>query len=280
MRLATIRYEGRTWAARIEGEKALLYDARDVGELLRSGEVMGGLSGQEEVALSEVSFAPVVLRPGKIICLGHNYLSHVREMGREVPKYPTLFCKWPEALIGANDDIELPPESEKPDWEVELAFVIGKQVRRVPKKDALDAIWGYTICNDISMRDWQSRTLQWLQGKTWEHSTPLGPVLVSGDEIEDARSLIVRCEVDGELMQEANTSDLIFDPATIVSYVSTFCTLEPGDVISTGTPGGVGDARKPPIYLVPGQTVRTSIEGIGECANRCVAEKLQGGKSA
>jgi acylpyruvate hydrolase len=273
MRLATIRTAAGTRAARVEGDRVVELVAPHVGVLLAAGDddpVVGREAAEH--AWDDVDFAPVVPRPGKIICLGLNYRSHILEMGRELPEHPTLFAKYAESLVGARDPIVLPPEVHEPDWEAELAIVIGRFVRRATPETALDAIAGYTICNDVSMRDWQYRTQQWLQGKTWDCSTPLGPVLVTPDEIDHARDLRIRCELDGTVMQEATTADLVHGPAAIVSYISTILTLKPGDVISTGTTAGVGHARKPPVYLRPGQVLRTSIEGIGELVNPCVAE--------
>jgi len=196
-------------------------------------------------------------------------------MGRELPEHPTLFAKYPSALTGPTDPIPLPPESFAVDWEAELAMVVGAAVRRVSPQDAGRAIAGYTIANDVSMRDWQNRTLQWLQGKTFEASTPLGPALVTPDELPGdpaAPDLEIRAELDGMVMQLARTGDLLFGPAQAIAYISTFMTLVPGDVILTGTPAGVGAGREPPIYLQPGQVVRVHIEGIGELVNRCEAE--------
>ena len=271
MRFATIRTGEGSRAVRLDGERAVELAFDDVGALLASGDLSRAPVTGREHALDSLDYAPLVLQPGKIICLGLNYRAHVLETVRELPAYPTLFAKYADALIGARDAIDLPAEVERPDWEVELAFVIGRTVRRARGDDALAAIAGYTICNDVSMRDWQYRTLQWLQGKTWERSTPLGPALVTPDEVDHARDLRVRCEVDGEVMQDARTSDLLFGPAAIVEYVSTIVTLRPGDVVSTGTPGGIGDARDPKVSLRPGQVVRTSIEGLGEQVNRCAA---------
>ena len=166
----------------------------------------------------------------------------------------------------------LPRVSSQVDWEVELAVVIGSPARHVSIDEAPRAIAGYSVLNDVSMRDWQNRTLQWLQGKTFESSTPLGPELVTLDELANAESLELTCEVDGEQMQQAMTSDLVFGPAALVSYMSDIFTLMPGDVIATGTPGGVGHARHPPRYLQDGSVVVTRIDGVGECRNRCVAE--------
>jgi acylpyruvate hydrolase len=277
MRWATIRTDHGTRAARVEGARVVELDHADVGALLAAGpDALGravGATGPEHDLAAAVDLAPVVSDPGKMICLGLNYESHIRETGREPPAFPTLFAKFTDALIGARDPIVLPSVSQCVDWEVELAFVIGRPVRHASPEEAAAAIAGFTICNDISVRDWQRRTLQWLQGKTFERSTPLGPVLVTPDELGGvAPDLLVRCEVDGVTRQEARTGDLVFGPADIVAYVSTILTLRPGDVISTGTPAGVGDGMDPPVYLAAGQTVRTSIEGIGELVNVCVQE--------
>jgi acylpyruvate hydrolase len=272
VKLATIRTgENQTRAVRVDGDRAVELDFDDVGTLLASGTspASAPVTGREHAA-GELDVAPLVPRPGKIICLGLNYRAHILETGRELPAHPTLFAKYADALIGARDPIELPPEVERADWEVELAFVIGRTVRRARGDDAREAIAGYTICNDVSMRDWQYRTLQWLQGKTWERSTPLGPFLVTPDEVDDARDLRVCCDVDGRVMQDARTRDLLFQPTEIVEYLSTIVTLRPGDVVSTGTPGGVGEARDPKISLRPGQVVRCAIDGLGEQSNRCI----------
>lgn len=214
--------------------------------------------------------APVVPRPGKIVCVGLNYRTHITEMGRELPEHPTLFAKYPEALIGPRDDLRLPAESDRVDWEGELAVVIGRRVRRATDEEASAAIAGYSVLNDVTMRDYQYRTPQWLQGKTWESSTPFGPVLATAEEIPAGALLTTR--VDGEEVQRAAIDDLVFGPAELVCYISTIVTLEPGDVIATGTPGGVGHARRPGRYLAAGQTLSTSVDGIGELCNVVVAE--------
>ena len=274
MRLATIRTATSTAAVRVVGEEAIEIGALDVGTLL----VDPGWRARAEAAsghrheVSALDVAPLIPRPEKIICVGLNYKNHILEMGRELPEHPTLFAKFPSALIGARDDIVLPRVSSQVDWEVELAVVIGAPARHVSIDEAPRSIAGYSVLNDVSVRDWQNRTLQWLQGKTFESSTPLGPELVTLDELADAESLELTCEVDGELMQQAMTSDLVFGPAALVSYMSDIFTLMPGDVIATGTPGGVGHARHPPRYLQDGSVVVTRIDGVGECRNRCVAE--------
>jgi len=277
MRLVTFRTDRGTRAGRVEGDDVVGLGFDDVGALLASDDWESRAARADSGPvhrLESLDLAPIVTRPSKVICLGLNYRAHIEETVREVPEYPTLFAKFADALIGAHDDIVLPSAADQPDWEVELAFVIGRRVRHATREEALHAIAGYTICNDITMRDWQRRTLQWLQGKTWECSTPVGPVLVTPDEIDHAADLALRCEVDGEVMQEARTSDMVFEPADIVAYVSTIITLRPGDLISTGTPGGIGGARTPPVFLRAGQTVRTTIEGIGEMVNRCVPEPM------
>jgi acylpyruvate hydrolase len=275
MRLATIRTEYGTTAARLDGDVLVPLDAADVGEMLASGDEGPGRQreGAALVPVAEADFAPVVPRPGKVICVGLNYREHILETGRELPAYPTLFAKFADTLTGARDDLVLPSVSEKIDWEVELGVIIGRPVYRATAAEAAAAIAGYTVVNDVSMRDWQSRTLQWLQGKMFERSTPVGPYLVTAGEAGDAADLEVRCEVDGVVMQQSRTSDLLFGPADIVAYASQAITLKPGDLIATGTPGGVGNARKPPVYLRPGNVLRTFIEGLGECVNLCVAEK-------
>jgi acylpyruvate hydrolase len=276
MRLATIRTGDGTHAVRVDGDTLIELDARDVGDLLRAGSAVGMLEGVPtgvEHDLDTADFAPVVLDPGKIICLGLNYEEHILEMGRELPHYPTLFAKYTEALIGARDAIVLPRVSDAVDWEVELALVIGQSVRHASAEEAADAIAGFTVANDISMRDYQTRTIEFLQGKTFEHSTPVGPWLVSPDEVGGVRpDLVVRCEVDDVLRQHSRTGKLVFTAVDVVQYMSDIVTLHPGDLILTGTPGGVGFGMDPPVYLQPGQVVRTTIEGIGELVNECAAE--------
>jgi acylpyruvate hydrolase len=273
VKLATIRTAFGTAAVRIEDEQAVEIGAADLSEFLRRDgwQDRAAAAAGARHPLGGVVYAPLVPSPGKIICVGLNYRSHILEMGRELPAYPTLFAKFANALLGANDDVVLPSVSDQVDWEAELGVVIGTQVRRAPVRQAAAAIAGYTIVNDVSMRDWQWRTGEWLQGKSFEASTPVGPWLVTKDET-DASRLDLRCEVDGEVRQRASTSDLLFPPADIVAYVSQFTTLEPGDLIATGTPGGVGAGREPQLFLRHGQTMVTAIEGLGQLSNYCVAE--------
>jgi acylpyruvate hydrolase len=275
MRLATIRRpDGATVAARLDGEELVLLPAPDLVTLLAEPgwrESAGSATG-ERIALADADLAPAV-RPQKVICVGLNYRSHIEEMGRGFPDHPTLFIKFPDSLTGPYDDLVIPRVSAEVDWEVELGVVIGRPARRVDEAGAAACIAGYTVVNDISMRDWQWRTTQWDQGKNFEGSTPVGPFVVTGDEIGDAADLEVTTRVDGQTMQTGRTCDLLFGPAAIVSYASQFTTLRPGDLIATGTPGGVGAGRDPKVFLAPGQVLETAIEGIGACRNLLVEDK-------
>jgi acylpyruvate hydrolase len=277
MRFATIRTPEGSTAARLDGDLLIPLQAADVGELLAAqagGVAVAERPGDNPVPASQASYAPVVPRPSKIICVGLNYREHILETGRELPEYPTLFAKFADTLMGARDELRLPALSDRIDWEVELAVIIGRPVYRASRDEAAAAIAGYAVSNDVSVRDWQRRTVQWLQGKAFQHTTPVGPFLVTGDEVGDAADLDIRCEVDGVVRQQSRTSDLLFKPADIAAYASQVITLQPGDLLLTGTPGGVGNARKPPVYLQPGQTMRSVIEGLGECVNRCAPERV------
>jgi acylpyruvate hydrolase len=277
MRFATIRTGSGTTAARFDGDTLTPLDAPDVGALLAAegGPAAVSASSAAPVLVAEADFAPVVTNPSKIICVGLNYRTHIQETGRELPEYPTLFAKFADTLMGPYDDLAIPAVSDRVDWEAELGVIIGKPVYRAGPAEAAAAIAGYTVCNDVSMRDFQRRTLQWLAGKMFQRSTPAGPYLVTPDEVDDAQDLQIGCAVDGEVMQQARTSDLLFKPADIVAYASQAITLRTGDLLLSGTSGGVGDARKPPVYLQVGQVLRTWIEGVGECVNNCVEEKAR-----
>jgi acylpyruvate hydrolase len=270
MKLATLRTAEGIRAIRVDGDRYAELGAADVGELL----TRENWRAEAEAATADRPFpssdlAPVVPRPGKILCVGLNYRNHILEMGRELPEYPTLFAKFQEALIGPADPIALPAESDAVDWEAELAVVIGRTVRRATETEADAAIAGFSVLNDVTARDWQYRSAEWLQGKTFEATTPFGPYLVTPDELPGgtAPALSLTCSVDGELVQKAGTDDLVFGPVELVRYISTILTLRPGDVIATGTPGGVGHARKPPKYLGDGARLVTEISGLGRLEN-------------
>ncbi|MFE9097003.1 fumarylacetoacetate hydrolase family protein [Streptomyces sp. NPDC007264] len=280
MRLATIRIDGTTRAVKLDGDVLVDLGAADLGALLgqdgwaeRAAAATAGNATAYATAGAE--FAPVVPGPSKVVCVGLNYRNHIQEMGRDLPEYPTLFAKFADALIGAGDDIVRPDETGEFDWEVELAVVVGKPVRRARGVQAEQAIAGFTVLNDITCRDWQFRTREWLQGKIWDSTTPVGPYLVTPDELPGGvrPALDVRLTVDGEVMQSDTTADLLFDPVTLVEYVSTIVRLNPGDIIATGTPGGVGHARRPQRYLLGGETVVAEIEGLGRLENKVVQER-------
>lgn len=270
-----MRTPNGTRAARIDGDELVALPYATVVELLSEPD------WREQAASSDGKRTPAatadldaVVRPARTICVGQNYRAHIAELGNTVPEFPTLFNKFPDALIGPTDAIVLPPESSKVDWEVELGIVIGSPTRRVSTTIALDHVAGFTIVNDTSMRDHQYRTQQWLQGKTWPNATPVGPCLVTLDEFADPTSLRLWTDIDGIRMQDGNTSDMVFDVPTLIAYISTCVQLLPGDLIATGTPSGVGAGRTPPVFLRGGQTVRCGIDGIGELANPTVNEQL------
>ncbi|MDR4887395.1 fumarylacetoacetate hydrolase family protein [Fredinandcohnia sp. QZ13] len=206
-------------------------------------------------------------RPGKIFAVGHNYREHILEMGRQIPTHPVLFAKFANTIIGPQDDIPFQPVSEQLDYEAEFAFVIGKRAKNVSEEDALDYVAGYTVANDVTYRDIQRRTLQWLQGKTVDGSLPLGPWLVTADEIKDPQRLEMVLTVNGEERQRTNTANQVFTVKRLVSFLSQLVTLEPGDLVITGTPGGVVQAMEPQIWLKDGDVVRVEIEQVGVLEN-------------
>ncbi|RXG26815.1 fumarylacetoacetate hydrolase family protein [Leeuwenhoekiella palythoae] len=217
--------------------------------------------------------APLV-RPSKIVCIGLNYVSHAKETGMEVPKEPILFFKATSAIVGPNDDVIIPKGSEKTDWEVELAVVIGKKASYVSEAEALDYVAGYTLHNDYSERAFQiERAGQWVKGKSCDTFAPLGPFIATKDEIKDPNKLNLWLKLNGEQLQNSNTSDFVFNVQQVVSYISQFMTLLPGDIISTGTPFGVGMGFNPPRYLKPGDVVELGIEGLGTSKQKATEYK-------
>lgn len=219
-----------------------------------------------------VRIGPPVARMTNFVCIGLNYADHAAETGSAIPKEPIVFLKSLGALCGPNDDVVIPKNSVKSDWEVELAVIIGSTAKCVPEERAMEHVAGYAICNDVSEREWQiERGGTWDKGKGCDTFGPLGPWLVTRDEIADPQDLAMTCDVDGVRMQDGSTRTMIFGVKQLVSYVSHFITLHPGDVISTGTPPGVGLGKKPPVFLKAGQTMRLTIQGLGEQVQRTVA---------
>ncbi len=279
MRLATVRLQQEPSETRVladAGAGWTLLDTKftSVSDLL-------GEPGWRELAARQItpvqedeifSFENPLPTPAKVICCGLNYRNHILEMGRELPESPTLFAKYADTLTGPTAEVRT-PEHAKLDWEAELAVVVGAELHRASREQAQEAIAGYTVSNDISMRDWQRRTLQWFQGKAHDATTPVGPVVVTADSLDPAEGLRITCAVNAETVQDSSTDQLVFDCAGLVSYVSGFTRLRPGDLVLTGTPGGVGMGMEPPRFLADGDLVTTSVEGIGTLENRIVHQK-------
>jgi len=289
MRFVTFEFAGHARAGVLSGYNSVV-DLSAAGfqsllHLIQSGE-----AGQQKVrqllasppassthALSAVKLLAPIPRPPKLICVGLNYLDHARETGAEIPKVPTIFNKFSTAVIGPGDNIVLPRVSKAPDFEAEFAFVIGTGGRHIPAADWAKHVFGYTIVNDISARDYQRATTQWLMGKTFDTFAPMGPCIVTQDEIPDPHDLAIQLEIESpgaepEVMQDSNTRELIFKIPDLIAFLSSVFTLEPGDIVSTGTPAGVGFARKPPRYLHAGEQVIVKVENIGELRNPVAAE--------
>lgn len=225
----------------------------------------------DRVPVSDVRLRAVSPSAGKIICVGLNYKAHIEESNRELPTYPVMFPKYASNLIGPTDDIALPPEATQVDYEGELAVVIGKPGRRIRVDDGEDHVLGYAVCNDITMRDYQYKTHQWMQGKAWDNSTPIGPYVITPGET-DLTAAGITTTLNGEVVQKSDLSHLIFNIPQLIATVSEFTALHPGDVILTGTPSGVGYRRNPQLFLHDGDTVSVTIEGVGSITNKVVAE--------
>ena len=234
---------------------------------------IGGPPSSHSLDPASLTFAAPIPRPPKLICIGLNYRDHAAESKLAIPEVPTMFAKFPTAVIGPGHPIVLPKNSAKPDYEAEFAVVIGRRGRHVAEDRWRDYVFGYTILNDVSARDFQMATSQWMIGKTFDTFAPFGPAIVTADEIADPHNLRISLTLTGETMQDSNTSNLIFKLPQLIAYLSSVFTLEPGDIIATGTPAGVGFARKPPRWLQPGDEVRIRIEGLGELVNPVVAEQ-------
>lgn len=236
-------------------------------------ELSGKLASLRPIAMDGKRLGAPMTRPGKIICIGLNYRNHAKESGMEIPNEPIIFMKAPNTVVGPNDDVRIPRRSQKTDWEVELCIVIGSRASYIETEtDAMDYIAGFAISNDVSEREFQlERGGQWDKGKSCDTFNPLGPFIVTRDEVPNVQNLEMWLDVDGVRQQSGNTSDMIFSVAHIVWYVSQFMVLEPGDLINTGTPAGVGSGFKPPRFLRPGQEVALGIEGLGQQRVRTIA---------
>lgn len=282
MRIARVGAVGAEKPAVLLGDEAVLVDSLisdwnrsslEQGALERvAAATLHGSTGLPRVNLSSTRIAAPIARPTKVICVGMNYLKHIAETNGATPAEPVIFMKAPDSVIGPNDDIVIPPNSTHTDYEVELAIVIGKRALYLASPaESQSYILGYSISQDVSERHWQiERSGQWVKGKSFPTFNPIGPCIVTPDEI-DPNDLRLWCNVDGEFRQDSRTSDLLFGLDHIVWYISQFMELFPGDIINTGTPSGVGLGFKPPKYLHPGQVVSTGIEGIGEMSSRVIA---------
>jgi len=275
VRICRISVDGKTFLARREEEAYVVLPFHELNDLLNHEDWMEAAQGAGRNIALDLAREEILFQPEHVFCIGLNYKGHIHETGKPTPEYPTVFAKFASSLTGPQSDVELPRNSHEVDWEVELGIVIGKPARNVSVAQAAAHIAGYTVINDVSMRDWQSRTNQWFQGKNFEASTPVGAYLVTPDEIGDAQDLRITCWIEGEIMQDGRTSDLLFGPLELVSYISQFTTLLPGDLIATGTPSGVGMAKTPKRFLQHGEVLVSEIEGIGTLANRFVSTKLE-----
>jgi acylpyruvate hydrolase len=278
MKLATLRRAGApesTFAALItEKNFSELEGFADVGAFLAADPeartaALGVAATGAVAELADADYAPLITNPAKVYCIGLNYRNHIAEVGKQEPEFPTVFTKFASSLAGANDEIEIPAEDHRIDWEGELAVIIGEPGRRISETDAPKHIAGYAVSNDVSMRGYQGRTTEWTQGKCWDAASPLGPWLVSPEDFATGAKITTR--VNGEIVQEDSTADLVFSPAALVAYLSVFNELRPGDVILTGTPAGVALGRRNEAgrhpWLKAGDVLETSIESLGTSSN-------------
>ncbi len=270
-----LRPDGTASFGRLDGDRVV--DLRESkGGTLRAALANQGLAGLADgatFALAELALLPPIPDPGKIACVGLNYASHLSEMGNQRPDHPTVFTRWTDTLVPHGGALVRPENSERLDYEGELAVVIGRTARHVARADAMAHVAGFSVFNDASVRDWQRHSGQFTPGKNFPATGGFGPALVTPDEIEDLAAQRVQTRLNGALMQDQPISDMLWPVAELIEYVSAFTALEPGDVLVTGTPGGVGDARKPPVYLQPGDVCEVSIGEIGTLRNTVVAEK-------
>ncbi|WP_443693903.1 fumarylacetoacetate hydrolase family protein [Pseudomonas sp.] len=283
MKFASFIVQGRTTYGVVEGTQVIDLesvkptfgtDLKQAIAINRLGELTPAvLAPLPRVALADVTFLPVIENPGKVLCIGINYATHVREAGREMPTYPMIFTRFADSQVAHLQPIIRPKASHKLDFEGELAVVIGKTARHVKAADALEYVAGYACYNDGSVRDWQKHTIQFVPGKNFPCTGGFGPWLVTCDEIGDPQDLELTTRLNGQVMQHTRTSDMIFDVRHLIEYCSTFTELAPGDVIVSGTTGGVGAFREPPVWMKPGDTVEVEISGIGILRNSIADEQ-------
>lgn len=269
MKLATVTFRGRTSIGSIEGETVTIMAWQGtMSQLIRRG--ITPSRTYERVPLADAAFAPPLI-PGKIVAIGRNYADHASETGSDLPDKPLIFAKFPSSIIAPGEPITWRKSiTDKVDWEAELAVVIGRRAKDVSEEDAYNYVYGYTVANDVSARDLQLETdTQWTRGKSLDTFCPLGPYIVTRDEVPDPHNLAIRTTVNGETMQDSNTSMMVFKVPQLIAYCSRSFTLEPGDIILTGTPSGVGLGMKPPRFLADGDSVTVSVESIGEITNPC-----------
>jgi 2-keto-4-pentenoate hydratase/2-oxohepta-3-ene-1,7-dioic acid hydratase in catechol pathway len=241
-------------------------------QFIESGTTIGNSVSGSKYRLADVQLLAPIPRPKKLICVGLNYRDHAEETGAQIPKVPTIFNKFATAVIGPGANVVLPKVSKAPDYEAEFAFIIGQGGRNIAADDWKKHVFGYTLVNDVTARDYQRATTQWLMGKTFDTFAPMGPWIVTAEEIADPHDLDIQMEINGEILQDSNTRELIFKIPDLIAFLSSVFTLEPGDIVSTGTPAGVGFARKPPRYLHAGDQMTVRIPPIGELHNPVVAE--------
>jgi 2-keto-4-pentenoate hydratase/2-oxohepta-3-ene-1,7-dioic acid hydratase in catechol pathway len=268
------RPDGTPSYGRLEGETVVDLASAATPDLRAAlaQNALGSLKNGASYPLKDVVLLPVIPNPDKVLCVGLNYASHVKETGREQKEHPAIFHRWNDSLIADGQPMVRPPESIRFDYEGELAIIIGKPGRRIAPENAWDHIAGYAAFNDGSVRDWQRHNIQFTPGKNWPATGAFGPALVTPDEIADLGAIRVQTRLNGELVQDQPVSDMIWDIPTVIAYCSTFTQLNPGDVIATGTPGGVGDKRNPALYMKAGDTVEISCGAIGTITNRIIDE--------
>jgi len=271
MRLLTFRYQNDVMAGVLAGDAVLPLPWPDVKSLIESGmdAATEAAAAAQAIPLADVSLLAPILKPGKIVAIGLNYLDHCLEQGKTPPERPTIFTKFSTAVNHPGGAIRWDPSlTQRVDYEAELAVVIGKRAYRVSEEDAYDYVAGYTCLNDVTARDLQRGDKQWVRGKSLDTFAPMGPVMITADELPDPHGLAIRCWVNGELRQESNTDQLIHTVPKLIAFCSRAFTLEPGDIITTGTPGGVGVYSDPPVFLKPGDEIVVEIASIGRLQNR------------